>query len=234
MGNVTSNRADTPPVQISASRKEAATATDLCLSCGFCCDGTLFEYVTVEAPKLPDMLGRGNREYAPDGLPPGIRQPCACYSEGRCSAYAARPNACAKYECALLRRYSRGEIHAEDALERIRQVRDLADWIRGYLRARLPVEHRSTWSSIFRFTKGAEANDLGKLRATHPEFFLKIGILDMLSVRHFGTRIRCSPPAAPGGLPVLDSAPTGMNEAHDGTDQRADGAGQVPDSLPIA
>jgi hypothetical protein len=156
------------------------------------------------------MLGHGNVEYGPPRLPPGIRQPCACHLDGRCSVYASRPAVCASYDCTLLTRYAQGEVSAEDALQRIRQVRDLADWIRDYIQARMPVQHRSVWSAVFRFMKSEEAADLGSFRAAHAEFFLKIGILDMLSVRHFGTKRRCGDQTSGGSTPLAEYAPTGM------------------------
>jgi hypothetical protein len=65
---------------------------DLCLSCGLCCDGSLFWAVPVapgeDTPVPLDGEGR-------------LRQPCACFN-GACTIYPDRPSACRSFDCRVL------------------------------------------------------------------------------------------------------------------------------------
>lgn len=71
---------------------EDRKVTDLCLSCGLCCDGSLFWAVPVatddDAPVTRDAKGM-------------LRQPCACFN-GKCTIYANRPNKCRDFDCGVV------------------------------------------------------------------------------------------------------------------------------------
>jgi hypothetical protein len=69
-----------------------ATTGDLCLSCGLCCDGSLFWAVPVgEGEDVPVPLDGEGR----------LRQPCACFA-GRCTVYDRRPASCRSFDCRVL------------------------------------------------------------------------------------------------------------------------------------
>ena len=67
-------------------------AEALCLSCGLCCDGSLFWAVELDAG-----------ESVPTGAIAGGRlpQPCA-FHDGACGIYAARPGQCRAFFCGVL------------------------------------------------------------------------------------------------------------------------------------
>lgn len=78
-------------------------AESLCLSCGLCCDGSLFWAVPVEESEdVPAPLDADGR----------LRQPCACF-DGACTIYPDRPAACRTFDCRVLQIVQAG--HRDDA-----------------------------------------------------------------------------------------------------------------------
>ncbi|MGF1445380.1 MAG: YkgJ family cysteine cluster protein [Pikeienuella sp.] len=91
--------------------RAASPAEALCLSCGLCCDGSLFWAVPVGAGEtVPTPLDAEGR----------LRQPCACF-DGACTIYAQRPAACRSFDCRVLQTVQAGR-------------RDIA-WAEGEIRA---------------------------------------------------------------------------------------------------
>lgn len=111
----------------------ASPAEDLCLSCGLCCDGSVFDAVSMhddDAPVLDGLLGVETR-VAP-GAPAGqggvrfFRQACAQLgADGACGCYAVRPVMCRRFTCKLQRRLEAGVVSREDAHEIVRDMKSL-------------------------------------------------------------------------------------------------------------
>lgn len=95
------------------SERRAAGATDLCLSCGLCCDGSLFWAVPVDADEdAPAALDA-------DGW---LRQPCACF-KGACTVYDERPAACRAFDCRVLQNVQAGRRDLAWAREQVAGMR---------------------------------------------------------------------------------------------------------------
>lgn len=90
--------------------------TTLCLHCGLCCDGTLFTHVPLEAgeARALEALGLPVKPRA-EGTPV-LPQRCAALDGRRCTAYAARPQACRRYHCQLFSALAEGEVSLPEAL----------------------------------------------------------------------------------------------------------------------
>ncbi len=74
--------------------------SDLCLSCGLCCNGVLFDLVKLEPGEvaLIDQLA-----LAPwPGEELGFAQPSARFAGNCCSVYTDRPQSCRRYRCQVL------------------------------------------------------------------------------------------------------------------------------------
>lgn len=108
----------------------------LCLSCGLCCDGTLFRDVELQpgddAAKLRALglpIPRSARRV------PRFAQPCAALcADLRCRVYADRPARCRQFECAVFKAVASGEVEPPAALKTIRQTRQMAEKVRRLLR----------------------------------------------------------------------------------------------------
>ena len=83
---------------------KADPASALCLSCGLCCDGGLFVWVSLNDSDRERL--RSNGLYAPERLP----HPCPNYSTPACTIYAIRPRQCREYRCGVLKALGDGEL----------------------------------------------------------------------------------------------------------------------------
>lgn len=105
---------------------------DLCLSCGLCCDGSLFWAVPVGPGETPpvalDAEGR-------------LRQPCACF-DGACTIYAVRPASCRSFDCRVLHTVRAGRRDEAWAREQIAGMRRVLAALDAALPGREPSLYR--------------------------------------------------------------------------------------------
>ncbi|MBE2249740.1 MAG: YkgJ family cysteine cluster protein [Myxococcus sp.] len=85
----------------------------LCLTCGLCCDGTLFRKVPLE-PKEGERLGARVRLSEEDG---SLCQPCRALSARRCGVYDDRPSVCRRFRCLALEQLEKGQLTEDEAHE---------------------------------------------------------------------------------------------------------------------
>lgn len=114
------------------------TGEQLCLACGLCCDGTLFDLVKLEASDdvakvkalgLPVKVSRGKVPIA------RFPQPCAALCADRsCRLYTDRPWQCRVFECRVFKDAKSGRVTFASALRIVKQARRRADNIRRLLR----------------------------------------------------------------------------------------------------
>ena len=97
------------------------TLSDLCLSCGLCCDGTLFRHVEISAPERERLVQLG--------IGVGTRRkhdvmwlPCGKLDGARCTIYEQRPGGCQRFVCALGRRLTAKEVAYDGALAQVREM----------------------------------------------------------------------------------------------------------------
>ena len=95
----------------------------LCLACGMCCDGTLFldGYLRPE-DRLAPLTAAGMKIAINHGQQI-FTQPCAAHEEGQCTVYRDRPKVCRSYRCELLKRFTRGDISHDIAMEVIEKTK---------------------------------------------------------------------------------------------------------------
>jgi len=116
-----------------------------CLRCGLCCRGVLFDYGLVQEAEY--------RQYAVAWEEAGVRitdhahehrfyLPCAAYQEntGTCACYAIRPQTCAQFRCALLRRYQAGELPDAEFQRIIERIHRLWTALQSKLRLHPAIE----------------------------------------------------------------------------------------------
>jgi hypothetical protein len=110
-----------------------STASDLCLACGLCCDGTLFSKVRLSASDAVKTLRTAGLAVSP-GATAEFAQPCpALQSDCRCRVYADRPGQCRKFECRLLQAVAAEKRSRTDALALIQATRAQAHLVRRQL-----------------------------------------------------------------------------------------------------
>ena len=110
----------------------------LCLACGLCCDGTLFDGVQLErgddashlqALGLPVIVFRAKNPIA------RFAQPCEALCKDRtCRLYHDRPRQCRKFECKVFKEHKAGETDLASALRLVTKTRRQAGKVRKLLR----------------------------------------------------------------------------------------------------
>jgi uncharacterized protein len=111
---------------------------ELCLACGLCCDGTLFDGVKLEPSddaarlKALGLPVSSTRSKLPVARFP---QPCAALcADCTCRLYADRPLQCRIFECGVFKDAKAGRINFAAAHRLVKQARQRADKIRRLLR----------------------------------------------------------------------------------------------------
>lgn len=94
---------------------------DLCVSCGFCCDKTLFDVASLSKnEETHGFFAENEIEIKGDRY---FKLPCA-YFDSKCTIYDQRkPKVCSAFKCELLKTLIKGEILKEDALRIVQEVK---------------------------------------------------------------------------------------------------------------
>lgn len=166
----------------------------LCLACGLCCDGTLFDGVQLErgdsarklnALGLPVITYRG---HAPVSRFP---QPCAALCVDRtCQIYADRPRQCRTFECKVFKEARDGLIEYAAALRIVAKARRQADKARRLLRKLGDIDESMSLGERFHRIDDrlrADPSDPTKL-ALYADLSLAIHRLKLLAHERFYTR----------------------------------------------
>lgn len=94
----------------------------LCMSCGFCCDGTLFANTPVRDADNIQPLKTINATFLVFHTRKHFEQPCPAFAQQSCKIYTDRPSICREFRCKLLDGYREQKISWREAQEKINQV----------------------------------------------------------------------------------------------------------------
>jgi hypothetical protein len=107
----------------SPSPEVESELSQLCRSCGFCCDGSLFH----RARLMPDEVEPAKRNGLRVIQDKGFEQPCSQLENKICKIYELRPTVCQSFRCKLVARHrdEGGPIEARlRVVRRFRSVRE--------------------------------------------------------------------------------------------------------------
>ena len=170
----------------------------LCLACGLCCDGVLFDNVQLgpgddakklKALGLPISISRSTTPVA------RFRQPCmALCADRTCRLYTDRPLQCRSFECGVFKDAQAGRIEFAAALRLVKQARRRADNIRRLLRKLGDTDEHRSLSERFRRTK--RRMESGIAEKTEGDVFAELGLavhaLNLLAHEKFYTKADAS------------------------------------------
>ena len=112
-------------IKLSDPKSVVSSSQSLCLTCGLCCDGTLFWGM----PLVPDddvtPLEAVGINIVSDNDLTVLKQPCAAHKNCTCVVYANRPQRCRTFNCKLLKRFEREDVSQQSALEIINKMKSL-------------------------------------------------------------------------------------------------------------
>jgi Fe-S-cluster containining protein len=107
---------------------------DICLTCGLCCDGSLFADVKLQrGDNIAQLLfslevSNANQVAKRNSVRARIPikrlpQPCVAFDGCRCRIYSSRPEYCRQFECLLLQKLKSGAVNRATAEKLIRRAR---------------------------------------------------------------------------------------------------------------
>jgi len=96
-------------------------ATELCISCGLCCNGVLYSRTKIESHEVSGLTAGLRVDQAGDHF--RFQQPCKHHCEGRCVIYSQRFTQCRTFQCALLKRFDAGEVALPEALKAVAEAK---------------------------------------------------------------------------------------------------------------
>lgn len=104
----------------------------ICLSCGYCCDGTLIGFVQLDPEELSRVRSLLDLEEVDGGG--FFIQPCRNYCDG-CGIYSDRPKQCASFKCQLLKSVEQESLEFNEAVDIIHEVKQKKAVIEDQLEA---------------------------------------------------------------------------------------------------
>ncbi|HEY5914527.1 MAG TPA: YkgJ family cysteine cluster protein [Verrucomicrobiae bacterium] len=155
---------------LSDSRPTWTAPGHLCLACGLCCDGVIFDDVQLRpgddamqlqrqglrlniAPAEKLKSGRGASARVTATGRGKFCQPCVAFDGSRCRIYGSRPVHCRDFECLLLKKFRRGRINPTAALREIRLAKEQAEKVRALLRRLGDTNEEMPLATRFRRTR---------------------------------------------------------------------------------
>ena len=91
----------------------------LCLDCGLCCDGTMFEVAEIAPEEAARLEGKVRLSADRTKLLQGCS---ALQPDCKCGVYTERPQTCRRYKCFVLASLEEGKFTRAEADEAIREV----------------------------------------------------------------------------------------------------------------
>ena len=101
----------------------ALSGSPLCLTCGLCCNGTLYERVEVKPQHVP-LVSKLRLRLEPFNDSFQFPQPCSLYQKDCCSVYPHHPPSCKAYKCALLHKYESGEVTFDESIAIVQETKE--------------------------------------------------------------------------------------------------------------
>lgn len=110
------------------SPKLSSELSQICQSCGFCCDGSLFQRVLLKPEEIEPAKRNGLRVIQDKGF----EQPCSQLENKSCKIYELRPGVCQQFRCKLLARHADQGGPIEAPLRVVRRFRTAMEKLKGY------------------------------------------------------------------------------------------------------
>ena len=165
---------------------------NLCLSCGLCCDGTLFARTWVGAAEPVEAFRAVGLRITPDRETEGryeLPLPCSRFENGRCRTYGCRPAICSAYRCHSLRRVEAGKMALHEAKGIVQSARARRLHLRRLLDGHFPElagePSMRAIRIVGRAMAGMDESRRRRFREVHGEFLLAaVSLVDFL-LRYF-------------------------------------------------
>jgi hypothetical protein len=95
---------------------------NICVTCGFCCDGTLFFHAMLQPGERGSLPEKIEQNYRMEKGKEFFLLPCLYFNE-KCTIYdLKRAEVCSGFRCQMLKDFAEGKITLDDALETVREA----------------------------------------------------------------------------------------------------------------
>lgn len=158
----------------------------LCVSCGLCCDGTIFTHAGISekenvASSVSVYLQR--QSDGRDVLPLG----CSLLQDRCCTVYAERPTICRSYSCSLLKAARSGAVSLTEAHRLVAETSALRDRARAAVSDAVGKDDCNAINEMAESlsSAAADADDAKAFRRRHSEAYLAVAAVRMAVEEHF-------------------------------------------------
>jgi hypothetical protein len=157
----------------------------ICIACGFCCDGTLFDNATLQPGEMENLPEELRKNCYDKGKGAFFHLPCQYFS-GKCTIYSsARLQICSRFCCRLLTDFERQLVSSGTVYSIIRNVRvhlkDIFEISRDVFQFKENVTFRELQQMLGRLPEEG-TNDIRKKMLAG-----RCNILDALLTKYFKT-----------------------------------------------
>ncbi len=163
-------------------------SSNICLSCGLCCDGTLIGFVKLDNEEIPAI--KQVMDIEDENGNGFFLQPCNNFCDG-CTIYDHRPKQCAKFKCGLLTSVEQKELDFNLAVDMIKVVKQK----KSAIEKKISILELNLKSPSFYF-KMVELRKLlmkdksqSNLPKKHLELISDLNELDTLVMKGFGVTL---------------------------------------------
>ena len=158
----------------------------ICIKCGFCCDGTLFQHAHLdpgERGHLPEKIDQNSFTEEEKDF---FMLPCGYFSE-KCTIYdRQRANLCASYRCQLLKDFAEGKVELSDALQIVSEAMEMrAELFEQYKRISgdsRKLYFRQLLQELGKLQKAASEKE--PLRMEYEILLARCNIFEALLIKH--------------------------------------------------
>ena len=127
---------------------------ELCIQCGFCCDGTLFSKAKMEEGDSESL--KSLTEIKPFTTKDFFELPCPYFID-KCSVYdKSKPKVCGTFYCSQIKKFYTNGISYETVEQNIYSLKKSIENFRIYLKDNYPQFYNMPIKSIFDFLKKNE------------------------------------------------------------------------------
>ena len=158
----------------------------VCVQCGFCCDGTLFTYAHLFPGEYPNLPSSIKARYQSEGEDESFELACPCFV-GKCNIYDQhKPTICSTFRCRVLKRMAKQEISPAEAGEAIARFKEWRQEIFDLYEAVSGEKCPNSFTDLLRELPGLHKKNDGTPQDARIDLLLmKCGLLDVTLTKYF-------------------------------------------------
>ena len=159
---------------------------EICISCGLCCDGTLFDRAVLKSGEKGSLPKKIEVNYFKSEQKEFFRLPCP-YHNGKCLIYKyKKAHVCSAYRCKLLYSYEKDYLSFNETAAIVLQAKAYRSEIFKQAKKVLKIKKNISFRELQKML--IEKKDAGLERKIFLDMLIaRCNILDVLIIRHFKT-----------------------------------------------